>query len=92
MIGTVTYDGLSSTPLWNDLTFRLLGPASSSMWLGTAALLATVGVIGAGYLAACHVAARIAGPALSTGRVASAFAHTLCRSPSPTRWPTTSRW
>ncbi|MGH9167847.1 MAG: hypothetical protein ACRD02_08500 [Acidimicrobiia bacterium] len=77
MIGTVTYDGLSSTPLWNDLSFRLLGPASSSMWLGTAALLATVGVIGAGYLAACRAAARIAGSGVSAGRVAADFAHTL---------------
>lgn len=77
MIGTVTYDGLSSTPLWNDLSFRLLGPAASSMWLGTAALLAAVGVIGAGYLAACRVAARIAGSGLRASRVAVIFAHTL---------------
>ncbi|MEX2418847.1 MAG: hypothetical protein WD652_00565 [Acidimicrobiia bacterium] len=78
MIGTVTYDGLSGTPWWDDLSFTLVGTAQHSMWFQTLALLVVVGVIGGAYLAASWWASRIAGPGgLGAVSVARSFAHTL---------------
>ncbi len=78
MIGTVTYDGLSNTPWWDEVSFDLVGSAQSSEWFGTLALLGTVGVIGAAYLGASWFAVRIAGdPELDAVGVARSFAHTL---------------
>ena len=77
MIGTVTYDGLSATPFWDDLTFDLVGRSQSSQWFGTVALIATVAIVGIAYLAASWWAARIARGPLTTAGVARSFAHTL---------------
>lgn len=78
MIGTVTYDGLSNTPWWDELSFDLVGTAQSSQWFGTLALLVTVGLIGGAYLSASWFAARIAGDRrLGAFEVARSFAHTL---------------
>jgi hypothetical protein len=78
MIGTVTYDGLSNTPWWDDLSFDLVGTSQGSQWFGTLALLATVAVVGAAYLGASWWAARIArDPQLGAMGVARSFAHTL---------------
>lgn len=73
MIGTVTYDGLSSTPWFAD-TFGSFG---SSIAGGTLAMVVTVGLIGGGYAWASQAAARIAGNGWTATRVASRFAHTL---------------
>lgn len=83
MIGTVTYDGLSGTELWADL----VGDLRREMWFGTLALIGSVVVIGAAYLAACVVAARLgrasrshrgaAGRDPTASLVARRFAHTL---------------
>lgn len=73
MIGTVTYDGLSSTPWFAD-TFGSFG---SSIAGGTLAMVVTVGLIGGGYAWASQAAARIAGDGWTATRVASRFAHTL---------------
>lgn len=72
MIGTITYDGLSASTVWADLW----GPTRFDQWFGTAALVATVGVIGAGYGLASLVASRI-GRTMTTSRVAASFAHIL---------------
>lgn len=78
MIGTVTYDGLSGTPWWDDLSFALVGTARHSMWFQTLALVAVVAVVGTAYMTASWWAARIAGPgALGASAVARSFAHTL---------------
>jgi hypothetical protein len=73
MIGTVTYDGMSSTGWWGDLW----GTTARDTWFGTVALVSTVAAIGAGYSLASLAAARIAGSGWTTTRIASRFAHTL---------------
>ncbi len=76
MIGTVTFDGLSGTPWWND-TVGTLGLDASELWVATLGLLVTNAVIGAAYLGACAVAARLGNAASSAVGVARRFAHTL---------------
>jgi len=74
MIGTVSYDGLSSTVWWRDF----FGPVTTSQLFGTLALLGTIAVIGGGYWLASWMAARVApGTGLSATAVARSFAHTL---------------
>jgi hypothetical protein len=73
MIGTVSYDGLSSTEWWAS-TFA---DVRRETWFETLALLAGVAVIGAAYWLATFSAARLAGGAWTTQRVAVRFAHTL---------------
>ena len=74
MIGTVTYDGLSATPVWRDTFGRL----ASNVWFGTLALVATVAVIGGAYwLASAAAAALSDDPATRAGTVAKRFAHSL---------------
>ncbi|MBI5158070.1 MAG: hypothetical protein HZA58_08690 [Acidimicrobiia bacterium] len=78
MIGTVTYDGLSATPWWDDMSFSLVGTDQHAVWFKTAALVAAVGILWAFYLGACAWAARIAGDdANGAISVAASFAHTL---------------
>jgi hypothetical protein len=78
MIGTVTYDGVSATPWWDDMSFALVGVAQHSMWFRTMALVAVIGLLWCLYLAACAWAARIAGdPRMGAIGVASSFGHTL---------------
>lgn len=77
MIGTVTYDGLSSTPWWRDIAAGM-GFSSSEPWLGTLALIGTVALIGAGYWQASWAAVQISGESdRSPSDVARSFAHTL---------------
>jgi len=78
MIGTVTYDGLSGTPWWDDLSFSLVGTAQFDIWFQTVCMLGVVVVIGVAYAAACWWASRIAGPeGPRPASVARSFAHTL---------------
>lgn len=78
MIGTVTFDGLSATVWWDDLSFALVGVAQQSVWFNTLGLLVVVAFIWGGYLAACAWAARIARtPDLGARAIADHFAHTL---------------
>lgn len=77
MIGTVTYDGLGETLVWDDWTFGLVGIAQREPWFRTLSLLAVVAVIGLAYLTACWVAKRMARSPMTTGQVAASFAHTL---------------
>lgn len=73
MIGTVSYDGLSSTQWWRDL----LGRASGEVWAETLGLLAVSAAIGAAYWVAAWAAVRLAEDNRSPGHVAASFAHTL---------------
>lgn len=73
MVGTVTYDGISATSWFRDL----FGTFANTITGGTVFLLATVALIAAGYLAACAIAARVAGAPWNARRVADRFAHTL---------------
>ncbi|MFQ5967425.1 MAG: hypothetical protein ACE5MI_07425 [Acidimicrobiia bacterium] len=74
MIGTVTYDGLSATPLWRE-TF---GSLASNVWFGTFALVASVAVIAGAYWAASALASYLsADPASQARVVARRFAHSL---------------
>jgi hypothetical protein len=78
MIGTVTYDGLSQTPWWDDVSFALVGTAQRSEWFGTLAMASIVVVLGAAYLAASWWASRIAADApWGPTAIARSFAHTL---------------
>ena len=76
MIGTVSYDGLSATPWWND---RLadLGLSRGSTLVGTLGLVLVVAVIGAAYWLASWAAGRMSGGEFTAGAVASSFAHSL---------------
>lgn len=74
MIGTVTYDGLSSSEVWSDWFSSEL---RREAWFETIALVAAVIAIGAAYLAASKGAAVLAGSERSGWDVAQSFAHTL---------------
>ena len=73
MIGTVSYDGLSSTEWWRNL----LGPASGAVWAETLGLLVVAALIGLGYWVASWAAAKLAEDERSAREVAASFAHTL---------------
>ena len=74
LIGTVTYDGMSSAEWWGDL----FGNVAREQWFGTIAMIGAVLVIGGGYYLASATAALLArGSGLSTRDVAASFMHTL---------------
>lgn len=73
MIGTVTYDGMSSAGWWIDL----VGDARREMWFETLALGGTVLLVGLLYYLASLSASRLAGGTRSATEVACSFAHTL---------------
>jgi hypothetical protein len=77
MIGTVTFDGLGETLLWDDFTFALVGTAQHAIWFRSLSLVAVVAAVGAGYLLACWAAIRLARSPMRVGEVAASFAHTL---------------
>jgi hypothetical protein len=73
-IGTVTYDGLSSTEWWG----RSFESVANEQWFGTLALVGTVAAVGAGYYVAAWAASRLAaGSGLGVLATAASFAHTL---------------
>ena len=73
MIGTVSFDGLSATP-WYSSTF---GEFGQTMLGETVGLLAAVAIVGIGYHAASHIAARVGGGSHTGAQIALRFAHTL---------------
>lgn len=73
MVATVSYDGLSGSEVW----FELTNAGRDDVALGTAGLFGTIAVIGGGYWLASLAAARLAGSERSPGEVANDFAHTL---------------
>ncbi len=73
-IGTVTYDGLSTTEWW----VNTLGSLARTTWFGTFALIGLVLTIGAGYYLAAGAAASAAGRHWGdASSVADSFVHTL---------------
>ena len=73
MIGTVTYDGLSSTAAWEDL----FGDNAGTMWAGTIGLLGCIAALGALYWVASAAAAWLGESEMTAVQVANSFAHTL---------------
>ena len=74
MIGTVSYDGLSSTIWWRDL----VGDAAVSLPFETLAMFTMVGLVAGGYWLSSWTAARLAkGHRLTATAVARSFTHTL---------------
>ncbi len=73
MIGTVSYDGLSSTQWWRDL----LGTKAGTMLWETLGFVAVSAVIGAAYWTASWAAVKLAEDVRSPAQVAASFAHTL---------------
>jgi hypothetical protein len=73
-IGTVAYDGMSATEWWSDLA----GAAARDQRFGSTALVGVVLAIGAAYLAACGLTARLARPASTrVADVTGGFIHAL---------------
>ena len=72
-IGTVSFDGASSTS-WYSSIFGEFGATTLG---STLLLLGTVAVVGAAYAAASWLAARLGGSGWTAGVVATRFAHTL---------------
>jgi hypothetical protein len=73
MIGTVSYDGLSSTQWWRDL----LGSGAGTLLWDTLSMIIVSAVIAAGYWSASWAAVKLGGGGLRTRDVAASFAHTL---------------
>lgn len=73
MIGTVSYDGMSSTGWWR----RIFRDQINDQLFGTVALAAVVAALGGGYLLASWAAARLGESDLTATQVARSFAHTL---------------
>lgn len=73
MIGTVSYDGASSTEWFTSLAGPLLGDTAGRTLL----LVASVAVIGGGYLGASALAGRLGEGHWPAHRVAERFAHSL---------------
>lgn len=73
MIGTVTYDGLSTAPIWE----RWFGDLVFNVGFDTLALVTVPLVIGVAYWIASWAAVRLSGQERSVGDVAASFAHTL---------------
>ncbi len=73
MIGTVSYDGLSSTQGWRDL----LGTKAGTMLWETLGFVAVSAVIGGAYWTASWAAVKLAEDVRSPAQVAASFAHTL---------------
>ncbi len=73
MIGTVSYDGLSSTRWWRDL----LGDQAGTVLWETLGFVAVSAVIGGAYWTASWAAVKLADDRRSPAQVAASFAHTL---------------
>lgn len=73
MIGTVTYDGLSSSTAWQEW----FGDEVLDVGFQTLALLATSAAVGVAYYLAIFVAVRQAGSDTHARMTAASFAHTL---------------
>jgi hypothetical protein len=84
MIGTVTFDGLSSGQIWNDLNPSLvdaftglgIGTLTAAKLAITVGLVACVGLVAGFYWLGMEGARSVGGP-LESGRLRRAFVHTL---------------
>lgn len=74
-LGSTTYDGLTRTQAWLDLTGDLEGKAA--VLAGTAGLAWAVGVVAITYAVAMRVASRLVGGRMDAGALRAAFVHSL---------------
>lgn len=74
-IGSTSFDGLSRTQFWLDLTGDLSGDAATVA--NTAGLLWAVGIVTIAYAGAMRAAARLVGGPLSDRELRAAFIHSL---------------
>lgn len=74
-LGSTTYDGLTRTQFWLDLTGDLTG--HSATLAGTAGLLWAIGTVALAYVGAMRMAARLVDERLSSEELRAAFVHSL---------------
>ena len=74
-LGSTTYDGLTRTQFWIDLTGDLEGNAATLA--GTAGLVWAVGTVAVAFAVAMRVASNLVGGQLSSGELRAAFVHSL---------------
>jgi hypothetical protein len=74
-LGSTTYDGLTRTQFWLDLTGDLSNNAYTAA--GTAGLLWAIVTVTAAYVVAMKVAARLVDDRMSADEVRAAFVHSL---------------
>lgn len=74
-LGSTTFDGVTRTQFWLDLTGDLTGNAATLA--GTAGLLWAVGTVALAYIAAMWVAARLVEDRRSPEELRAAFVHSL---------------
>ena len=74
-LGSTTYDGVSRTEFWLDLTSDLEGNAATLA--GTAGLLWAIGTVALAYVAAMAVAARMVRDRYDTEELRASFVHSL---------------
>ena len=74
-LGSTSFDGLSRTQLWVDLTADLEG--ATSVLAGSAGLLWTIGVVAIAYIVAMRVASRLVDGQMDAEELRAAFVHSL---------------
>lgn len=74
-LGSTTYDGLTRTQFWLDLTADLTGHTATLA--GTLGLLWAIGTVALAYVAAMRVAARLVDGRLEADELRAAFVHSL---------------
>ena len=74
-LGSTTYDGLTRTQFWLDLTGDLSGNAATLA--GTAGLVWAIGTVALAYVGAMRVAARLVDERMDAEELRAAFVHSL---------------
>lgn len=74
-LGSTTFDGLTRTQLWVDLTSDLTGNAATLA--ATVGLAWTIGVVSVAYIGAMRVAARLVDQRMNHQELRAAFVHSL---------------
>ena len=74
-LGSTTYDGLTRTRFWLDLTGDLEGNAATLA--GTAGLVCAVGTVAVAFAVAMRVASQLVGGRMGPGELRAAFVHSL---------------
>lgn len=75
VLGSTSFDGLTRTQLWSDLSAQFSGAGSTA--LGTVGLLWAIGAVWCVYHGAMMAMSRLTGDEHAPGELALAFAHSL---------------
>jgi hypothetical protein len=75
LLGSTTFDGLTRTQWWADLSAQTSGVANTL--LGTVGLLWAIGMVAVVYVGAMRVTARLTGAENEPSELSRAFAHSL---------------